>query len=269
MLGASRDALALCQDALDARRADPGFTALPGELLAVAALLDREAAMRTMLADAGQPAASRTALVRELLGGRVGALAVTVVEQVVDLRWSSDLDLVLGIERLAFQASFTNAESTGTLDATEDELFSFGRALDASPDLQMALTDPAQSSQTKAAIVSDLLSGRTSDSTREVLEYVVGHLHGQRIDSAVDELIALAARQRERLVAEVTVAAPLDDDQRRRLSDVLTRLKGRTVRLNVDVDPAVMGGVHVRVGDEVIDGTVSARLEQARRVVLG
>jgi F-type H+-transporting ATPase subunit delta len=101
-----------------------------------------------------------------------------------------------------------------------------------------------------------------------VLEYAVGHLHGQRIDSVVDHLCDLAARQRERVIAEVRVAAPLDAEQSRRLADVLSRLKGRTVRLNVAVDPAVLGGVHVKVGDEVIDGTVAAKLEQARRVVL-
>jgi F-type H+-transporting ATPase subunit delta len=102
-----------------------------------------------------------------------------------------------------------------------------------------------------------------------VLEYAVGHLHGRRIDAVVDDLVALAAKQRERVVAEVRVAAPLTDEQERRLAAALTRLKGRTVRLNVAIDPSVLGGVHVRIGDEVIDGTVAARLEQARRAVLG
>lgn len=269
MLGASREALSACQEGLDARRTDPGFASLPGELLAVAGLLDREAQLRSTLADAGQLSAVRTTLVREVLGGKVSDLAVDVVADAAEQRWSSDGDFVLGLEQLAYQASFTAAEAAGTLDATEDELFAFGRALDSSPALQMALTDPAQDASTKAGIVRDLLSGRSTDTTREVLEYAVGHLHGQRIDAVVDDLVALAARQRERLVAEVTVAVPLADEQRRRLTDVLSRLKGRTVRLNVDVDPAVLGGVHVRIGDEVIDGTVSARLEQARRAVLG
>ena len=85
----------------------------------------------------------------------------------------------------------------------------------------------------------------------------------------VDELVELAAKQRQRVVAEVRVAAPLDDSQAARLADVLTRLKGRTVRLNVAVDPAILGGVHVRIGDEVIDGTVATKLDQARRAILG
>lgn len=269
MLGASRGALSASEAGLDARRADPGFAALPGELLAVTSLLDRESALRNTLADSGQPLAAREALVRQVLGGRVSDLTVDLVLGAVGQRWSSDRDLVLGLEHLAFQAAFTEAETAGTLDACEDELFAFGRALDSSPALQMALTDPAQESATKSSIVRDLLAGRSTDATRLVLEYVVGHLHGQRIDAVVDELVALAARQRERLVAEVTVAAPLEDDQQRRLADALSRLKGRTVRINVDVDPTVLGGVHVRIADEVIDGTVSTRLEQARRAVLG
>jgi F-type H+-transporting ATPase subunit delta len=183
-------------------------------------------------------------------------------------RWSNDDDLLMAIEQLADQVVFTVAEADGTLDATDDELFRFGRALDQSPELQMALTSPAQPSATKAAIVHDLLDGRSTGATRQVLEYAVGHLHGQRIDSVVDHLCDLAARQRERVIAEVRVAALLDAEQSRRLADVLSRLKGRTVRLNVAVDPAVLGGVHVKVGDEVIDGTVAAKLEQARRVVL-
>ncbi|MFM9134003.1 MAG: ATP synthase F1 subunit delta, partial [bacterium] len=92
---------------------------------------------------------------------------------------------------------------------------------------------------------------------------------GRRIDAVVDDLADAAARQRQRIVAEVRVAQPLTEEQERRLAEALTRLKGRRVRLNVAVDPDVLGGVHVTVGDEVIDGTVASRLEQARRAVLG
>jgi F-type H+-transporting ATPase subunit delta len=269
MIGSSRESLAACQEGLDARRQDAGFAQLSGELFAIAGVLNREGQLRSTLADSGQPHSVREGLVRQLFGGKVSDLAVDITLMAVDRRWANDMDLVLAIEQLGAQAAFTVAEADGTLDATEEELFLFGRALDSSSALQMALTDPSQSAETKAAIVRDLLSGRSTNSTREVLEFAVGHLHGRRIDAVVDDLCTLAAKQRERVVAEVRVAAPLDETQRQRLSDVLSRLKGRTVRLNVAVDPAVLGGVHVRIGDEVIDGTVSSRMEQARRALLG
>lgn len=269
MIGSSRESLAACQEGLDGRRQDAGFAQLSGELFAIAGVLNREGQLRSTLADSGQPHSVREGLVRQLFGGKVSDLAVDITLMAVDRRWAHDRDLVLAIEQLGAQAAFTVAEADGTLDATEEELFLFGRALDSSSALQMALTDPSQSAETKAAIVRDLLAGRSTNSTREVLEFAVGHLHGRRIDAVVDDLCTLAAKQRERVVAEVRVAAPLDETQQRRLSDVLSRLKGRTVRLNVAVDPTVLGGVHVRIGDEVIDGTVSSRMEQARRALLG
>lgn len=269
MIGSSRESLAACQEGLDARRQDAGFAQLSGELFSVADLLAREGLLRSTLADSGQPHAVREALVRQVLGGKVSDLAVDVTLMAVARRWAEDLDLVLALEMLAAQAAFTVAEADGSLDATEEELFLFGRAVDSSSALQMALTDPAQSAKVKAGIVGDLLQGRSTAASQQVLEYAVGHLHGRRIDSVVDQLCELAARQRQRVVAEIRVAAPLDEAQERRLADVLSRLKGRTVQLNVAVDPAVLGGVHVRIGDEVIDGTVSSRMEQARRALLG
>ena len=235
----------------------------------MASLLDNEGQLRQTLADPGQPASVRDGLVRQIFGSRVSGLAVDVLLMVTGKRWSSDADMLSAIEMLGDQAAFTVAEADGSLDATEEELFLFGRALDSSSALQMALTDPAQSSATKGAIVRDLLHGRATPATDKVLQYAVGHLHGRRIDAVVDDLCTLAAKQRERVVAEVRVAAPLDEDQERRLADVLSRLKGRTVRLNVAVDPTVLGGVLVTIGDEVIDGTVASRMEQARRAVLG
>lgn len=269
MLGSSRGSLARQAEALDARRSSMGFDSLASELFAVADLLGREAGLRSALADSGKPLAARQGLVRDVLSGRVGELAIAVVSDVVAERWSDEDDLVMAIEQLADQVVFTVAEANGTLDATEEELFRFGRAVDSAPELQMALTDPAQSASTKAAIVADLLRERSTAATAQVLEYTVGHLHGERIDAAIDRLCDLAAKQRDRVVAEVKVAAPLTPEQAERLTSVLSRMKGRNVRLNVAVDPSVLGGVHVTVGDDVIDGTIATRMEQAGRVVLG
>lgn len=269
MIGSSRGSLATCREGLEARRNADGFDQLSRELYSVAGLLTTEPQLRSVLADSGQPLSVRESLVRQVLGGRVADLTIDVVVLVTSQRWAEDLDLVLALEQLAAESAFMVADADGTLDATEEELFRFGRAVDASPELQMTLTAPSQTAATKAKVVADLLAGRSTAATREVLEYSVGHLHGRRIDAVIDELCDLAAQQRERVVAEVRVAAPIDDDQRRRLAEVLTKLKGRPVRLNVAVDPAVIGGAHVRIGDEVIDGTVASRLENASRAILG
>jgi len=269
MLGSSRESLAACSAALDARRQAPGFDELAGQLYAVAAVLDDNGQLRSTLADSGQLSSVRESLVRDILGGKVSDVTLDVVTDAVDRRWSEDIDLVVALEQLAAQAAFTVAEANGTLDATEEEIFRFGRAVDSSAELQMALGDPAQTPATKAAIVRDLLSDRSTAATQQVLEATVGRLHGQRLDAAIDTLCELAARQRERVVAEVRVAAPLTEEQSRRLASALSALKGRTVRLNVAIDSAILGGVMVTIGDEVIDGTVASRLEQARRAILG
>ena len=211
----------------------------------------------------------RKALVVSLLGSRISPLALDVVGSVINARWSNEDDLVEAVETLGNQAAFAVAQGNNTLDATEDEIFRFGRAVDASSELQMALTDPAASVATKSAIVRDLLANRATATTVQVIEFAAGHLRGRRLDAVVDALVEQAARQRDRLVAEVRVAAPMTDEQQRRLADLLGRLKGRTVRLNIAVDPAVMGGVHVKIGEEVIDGTVASRMEQARRAIAG
>jgi F-type H+-transporting ATPase subunit delta len=269
MFGASRDSVARASGVLETYREQPDFALVANDLFAVAALLTDETQLRSTLADAGQAGQIRSGLLRDVLANQVSPSTMAILEGLATSRWSDDMDLVLAIERLAAQAAFTNAEQRGELDQTEEELFRFGRAVDASPQLQMALTDPAQSAATKAAIVSDLLSGRATNTTLEVLTYVVGHLHGQRLDTVIDQLVDLAAEQRQRVVAEIRVAAPLTPEQMNRLQAALTTMKGRTVRLNVAVDPAVLGGVHVSIDDEVIDGTVAAKLEQARRAVLG
>ncbi len=267
MFGSSRDSLARLKVSLDARRGQADLATLCSDLLSVADLLEREKTLRVTLADSGQASGARAGMVGSLLGQRISAAAIDVLTETVTQRWSTDADLVDAVEQLGAQAGFLAAEADGTLDRAEEEIFRFGRAVDASADLQMNLTDPAVPPQAKSGLVRQLLAGRTAPVTQALLEHLAGHLRGRRVDSAVSTLSELAAAQRQQIVAEVRVAIDLDADQRARLVSALTRLRGRPVRLNVAVDASVLGGASVRIGDEIIDGTVASRLEQARRAM--
>jgi len=267
MLGSSRDSLAALRTSLDARSGEPGFGSVPGDLLAVAGVLGREKSLRQALADAGQPPQARAGIATSLFGSQIGPVSTAVLADIVSARWSNDRDLVDAVEGLGAQAAFIGAESDGSLERVEDELFRFGRALDGSADLQLALTDPAHSSERKSALVTDLVGETAAPTTTALLTHLAGNLRGRRPIDAVEDLSALAAAQRQRVVAEVRSAIPLTPEQESRLVAALTRLQGRQVHVNGIVDPSVVGGVVVRVGDEVIDGSVANRIEQARRAV--
>jgi F-type H+-transporting ATPase subunit delta len=269
MTGSVRESAAGLRSRLDQRRGDPGIPALAGDLFAAADLIGGDVLLRGALSDAGQPAGSRAGLVRSLFGERLSTLAVDVLADVAGQRWSSPTSMVESIEELGAQAAFLSAEADGTLDAVEDELFAFSRAVSGSADLQMALTDPAVGSAQKGALVDGLLAGRAAPQTTAVLTYAMSHLRGRRADSVLEDLMGLAAEQRDRSVAEVRVARPLDPDQAQRLAAALSRLHGRQVRLNVAIDPDVIGGISVRLGNEVIDATMATRMEQARRALVG
>ncbi|MCU0265607.1 MAG: F0F1 ATP synthase subunit delta [Actinomycetia bacterium] len=267
MIGASRESLATVRARLDELADAPGFTDLPDELRAVATLLGRETQLRNTLSDGGSPLAVRTGIVSRLLSGKVSDLAVGLVVDVVSQRWSSARDMVDAVELLGSEAAFVTAEREGRLDTVENELFAFGRAYDASPDLQLTLSDPAVPAERKVAVVQQLLAGRAEPETLDAVRHVVADPRGRKVEAAVEELVSLAAIRRERLVAVATVARPLDDDQRTRLTAALARIYAQNVDLHVVLDPAVVGGVRIDVGDEVIDGTIAHRLEQVRRLV--
>jgi F-type H+-transporting ATPase subunit delta len=254
---------------LDQRRGDPQLEVLPGDLFAAADLIGRDPQLRMALSDAGQPAAAREGLARALFGERLSPAAVDVLADVAAQRWSSPNDLLEVTEQLAEQAAFMVAERDGSLDAVEDQLFTFSRAVSGSADLQMALTDPSVGAAQKAGLVESLLEGRAVTQTVQVLSHAMGHLRGRRVDTVMDDLMDLAGEQRSRSIAEVRVARPLDPDQAERLSGALSRIHGRDVRLNVAVDPDVIGGISVRIGSEVLDATVATRIEQARRALVG
>lgn len=269
MLSASRTAVGQVVELLESRRSDPDFPGLAADLYATCDLLDREKALREALSDAGRPERTRAEIAEQLLNGRVGAMAVEVVGSAVRQRWSSAQDLVTGLRILADRSALIVASDNGTLDATEDQIFRIGRIVAGSATLQSALTDPAISTAAKTGIINDLLAGKVTETTALVVGFALSHLDGRRVEQAIDELVDLAAEQRQRVVAVVKVARPLDAGLTERMAAALSRLTGRNVSVNVIVDPSVLGGAHVTIAGEVIDGTVATRLAEAQRLIAG
>ena len=161
-------------------------------------------------------------------------------------------------------ALFEIAKAEGDLDEVEDELFRFARSLEASDELRTALTDELVPVERRQAVVEDLLGGRASRTTTALISFVVGSGRGKDLPAIIAKLVERAAAEKEKAVAEVRSAVPLNKDQQHRLAAALANATGKQVELKVVVDPSVLGGLVATVGDVVIDGTVRTRLDQLK-----
>lgn len=274
MNGASREALAAARERLEALTDNTSVDAakLADELAAVTALLDREVSLRRVLTDPAQAGERKAELAGRLLSDQVSGETADLVAGMVRPRWSRSRDLVDAIEQLADLADLIAAERAGALDDVEDEIFRFGRIVASSTELRAALSGKNSEAAFKSAqggLVHQLLGGRARPATERLLGRLVVQPRGRSLEGGLESLSKLAAERRNRSVAVVTSAVPLSDGQRERLGDALARLYGRRVHLNLDVDPAVLGGISVRVGDEVINGTVGDRLDEVERRMAG
>ncbi len=163
------------------------------------------------------------------------------------------------------EAFFAVAEAEGVLDEVEDELFAFGAAVEQNPALREALNDASLPAENRKAAVRDILSARTHPTTVALVGFVVDAGRAKDLTKIVERMAALAAERRDAALAEVRSAVPLDDAQRTRVAEALSRATGRTIEIKVIVDPTVVGGLVARVGDEVFDGSVATRLNDAKQ----
>ena len=256
------------QGAPSNRRGDT-LLALADELFAVAHLLEGQPSLRRAMSDASARPDDRAGLARRLLGSQVSPTALTVVEAVVRQRWSRPIDLVEATETLAVEAALDAAEARAELDGVEDELFRFGRIIAGDDDLLRILGDRTAPREGKTALLDRLLAGKVSPVTERLVRNSLTSPNVHNAENVVERLSEVAARRRGMSVAHVTSAVALTAVQERRLSEVLERLYGRSIGLQVQVDPAVLGGLVIRVGDEIIDGSIAHRLEAAGRQLAG
>ncbi|MFJ5263903.1 F0F1 ATP synthase subunit delta [Streptomyces sp. NPDC088387] len=271
MNGASRDALAAARERLDALTDNTSVDAgrLADELAAVTALLDREVSLRRVLTDPAQAGEAKAELAQRLFGAQVGGETADLVAGMVRSRWSRSRDLVDALEELSATADLTAAQRAGALDSVEDELFRFGRIVASSTGLRAALTDRKATVAAKSELLRSLLGGRAEAVTERLVTRLVTAPRGRSLEAGLEHLSKIAADRRERMVAVVTSAVPLSDQQKQRLGDALAKLYGRRMHLNLDVDPGVVGGIRVLIGDDLINGSIADRVEDAARRLAG
>ncbi|GAA4575922.1 F0F1 ATP synthase subunit delta [Micromonospora coerulea] len=270
MQAASRESYKVAAEHLDTyvRGAEPSAVAATADdLLSVADLLRREPRLRRALSDPGRSGVDRSGLLGEMLRGKIGAEALDLLASLVAGRWSAPSELLGGTERLGIEALLASADSAGDLGEVEDELFRFGQVVAGQSALSNALADPIAPVARRAELARELLAGKARPVTVRLVEVALGGFGGRSFTGALTRLVELAADRRDRQVAYVTVAAPLSDEEERRLGARLSEMYGREVAVKQTVNPEVLGGVSVRVGSDLYDGTVLRRLNETRNAL--
>ena len=238
--------------------------ALAEELFSVVEALAGQPTLRRALTDPSTPDEARASLVGALFGGKVSQAAVDVITRATQLRWPTNGGLIAGVERQAVRAALSAAQSQGALDAVEDELFKLGRLVDAEQGLRAVLSDRRASLEGRQKLLGELVEGKVQSATRVLARRAVV-ARNRTFDLTIAEYLKVSAALRQRALATVEVARPLSADQVERLKATLSRQVGRDVSVNVVLNPTVIGGVRVSLGDEVIEGTVAGRLHDAQR----
>ena len=270
--GSSRQSLASARTSLDVALkggSSADASTLAEDLFSVVAALDSSTALRRALTDSSRDAKDKSDLAKNLFGAKIGSKAIELLTDVAGLRWSSPPDLGDALEQLSIEASASAANIAGELDRLEDELFAFSKVVSAHPELRQALSASKYSAEAKRELVSQIMSGKISASSSVLLGHLVSALRGRNIESAIAFYSAATAARRNRVIALVRSAIALTSAQREALEKTLTTKIGQPVRLNMEVDKTVLGGISIRFADELIDATIVSRLADAGRALAG
>jgi len=270
MRSASRYALADLSDRFGtlAKSLDiPTLSTVSEELVSVVQMLNREIVVTRYLTLAAEDAGPRVRLIERLVAGKVAGPTLEVLRAAVSERWSDNSDLVDAIEHVSRQALLEVAERENRVDEVEEQLFRFSRFLYSQPRLAILLGDYTTPAEGRVALLRRVLDSSSGSINRiavALLSQTVELLRGEPAEDAMKVLAAAAVARRGEVVAQVGAAAELSDAQRARLTQVLSRIYGHPVTVQLEIDPELLGGLLISVGDEVVDGTLASRLAVAK-----
>jgi F-type H+-transporting ATPase subunit delta len=269
--GSSRQSFVTARGTLDA--AVKGATAtsaseLSTHLFFAADVLSQNTSIRRAFADPARDAAAKGALIKDLFAKSLSASALEILTSVSTLRWSAAGDLVHVLEQLAIEAEASAANLNNELDRVEDELFETSELVVDNFELRKALVG-AGTAQAKSALVTEVIGKKASTSTVKLAIALVTSLRGRSIEAAFADYLFGLANRRNRLIAVIRVATEISDSQKLRLATAIEKQVGQPIRVNIEVEPAILGGVSVKFADELVDGSVSHRLASAGRALAG
>ncbi|EFV14770.1 F0F1 ATP synthase subunit delta [Segniliparus rugosus] len=264
----SRNAYQSVKQQFDAKAAGLSSAELSGlfeDLSQTARFFKETHALRQIFASSSESADSKVRLADALFTGKIGPAALDVVRALAKEEWSTGSDIVLALVQLGNLSLLIDAERVGQLEEVEDELFRFSRVLEANADLNGHLSEKITPIEGRIRLLDQVLGGKTTSATAKLLRRaVVFHtFDNHSLDRTVAWLAELAAGRRGESVAHVVAATALTDQQVARLQAVLAKIYGRPISVQTDVDPDVLGGLRITVADEVIDGTIAAKLAAA------
>lgn len=242
---------------------------LADELYAAADLLNSHPRFRRAMGDSSTDSSNRADLARSLFTGKVGDTALGLIADAAGLRWSSPWDLADSLEILGDEALLSAAEQQGQLETVEDELFRFERILAGAGDLVAALDESVVPAARRRELLGAVIGGKVHPITEELLSHALASDRKRSLTLAIGGLLEASAKRQERSVARVLSAVELTEDQTQRLAAGLSQLYGRPISVRSAIDQGVRGGLSVRVGDDLIDGTVATRVAQARIAFAG
>ncbi len=239
------------------------------DLLAIVTVLDSSIALRRALTDFARDASSKVELSKTVFAKIQSGGAFTLLATMVGLRWSSPKDLGDVLELLAVEAQSVAVEKASQLDQLESELFAFAQIVIKSPELRAAFALRSTTEVKKSDLVRSLLSGKALQASIDLISFLVDHPRGRNLENGLEEFADIISARKARLIAHVVSATALTQDQTTRLTNSLTKMMGHEIRVNVSIEKEVVGGLSIRIADELIDGTLIARLAQADRLLAG
>lgn len=270
MAGVSSESLAAALADLETTLPTASLS-LARELFGILAVLDGSAGLRRALTDPSREGAEKSALVHSLLDGKASGEAVEITAKLAALRWAGARDISDALETLGSTVASAVAEQgagtgsgLGGLEQLQNDLFAFKNTVESNHELQAALTDQQASPEARRTLALRLVPA-ASEEARLLINQAVTSPRGAKPTALVEKFASLAAGRQKRWIADVAVARPLTGAQTQRLQDGLNTLYGRELKINTTVEPSLVGGLRVTVGDEVLDASTVTRLGELRR----
>jgi F-type H+-transporting ATPase subunit delta len=238
------------------------------DLFTILTVLSTSIGVRRALTDNARDASAKAELISNLFGKNISGGAQALLASASALRWSNPGEIADAIENLAVQAESAYADKNGELEKVESQLFDFAQVLRANPELRQALNTSADTDQSKVTLLEAIINGKYLTSTINLLRRVVTLRRGRSIDATLAAYAHYVSTRKDQVVAHVKSAVELSDSQLAKLVTTLSKQVGKDVRINLEIDPKVLGGISVRYADDVIDGTMVNRLAEAGRALV-